>query len=146
MHDACDQQRCVCARGFLPTCPRDSQVGVLLLVRLLLFWLGVLWVLLTRHGTMVERGPQKNFTTASPQARIPKLTHTYHCSHASHIMHMHHVHCDCLAPQYWEYYPNIRLHYIGHPCHSSDFQRTPKLKPSSKQNRNLAAVWGLRVL
>ena len=28
---------------------------------------------------------------------------------------MHHVHCDCLAPQYWEYYPNIRLHYIGHP-------------------------------
>ena len=30
---------------------------------------------------------------------------------------MHHVHCDCLAPQYREYYPNIRLCYIGHPCH-----------------------------
>ena len=56
---------------------------------------------------------------------------------------MHHVHCDCLAPQYWEYYPNIRLHYIGHPCHSSDFWRTLKLKLSSKQNQNLAAVWGL---
>ena len=60
-----------------------------------------------------KEAPQKNFTTASPWARIPELTHTYHCSHASCIMH--HVHCDCLAPQYWEYYPNIRLHYIGHP-------------------------------
>ena len=113
MCDACDQQWCAHARGFLPTCLRDSQVGVLLLVRLLLFWLGVLWVLLTRPGMMVERGPPKNFTTASPQVRIPKLMHTYHCSHASRIIH--HVHCDCLAPQYWEYYPNIRLHYIGHP-------------------------------
>ena len=64
-----------------------------------------------------------------------------HWSHASHIMH--HVHCDCLAPQYWEYYPNIRLCYIGHPCHSSDFWRTPKLKLSSKRNWNLAAIWGL---
>ena len=58
---------------------------------------------------------------------------------------MHHVHYDCLAPQYWEYYPNIRLCYIGHPCHSSDFRRTPKPKPSSKQNQNLAAIWGLTV-
>ena len=57
---------------------------------------------------------------------------------------MHHVHCDCLAPHYWEYYPNIRLRYIGHPCHSSDFWRTPKPKLSSKRNRNLAAVWGLK--
>ena len=71
--------------------------------------------------------------------------HAHHCwSHASHITH--HVHCDCLAPQYWEYYPNIRLCYIGHPCHSSDFWRTPKPKLSSKQNWNLAAVWGLRFL
>ena len=60
-----------------------------------------------------KEAPQKTFTTASSQARIPKLTHTYHCSHASCIMH--HVHCDCLAPQCWEYYPNSRLHYIGHP-------------------------------
>ena len=60
-----------------------------------------------------KEAPPKNFTTASPWARIPKLMHTYHCSHASHITH--HVCCDCLAPQYWEYYPNIRLHYIGHP-------------------------------
>src|SRR5580692_10863681 len=64
--------------------------------------------------------------------------HTHHCSHASRITH--HVHW------YWEYYPNIRLRYIGHPCHSGDFRRTPKPKPSSKRNRNLAAVWGLKVM
>ena len=55
MCDACDQQWCVQAWGFLPTCLRDSWVRVLLLVRLLLFWLGALWVLLTTHGMMVER-------------------------------------------------------------------------------------------
>ena len=74
----------------------------------------------------------------------PRACTHEHWSHASHIMH--YVHCDCLAPQYWEYYPNIRLCHIGHPCHSSDFWRTPKPKPSSKWNQNLAAIWGHRDL
>ena len=138
-HDAYDQQWCACAQGFLPACLRDSWVRVLLLVRLLLFWLGVLWALLTRHGTMVERGPPKIFHHCIPSGKNP-WAHT-HIPLLTCIMH--HVHCDCLAPQYWEYYPNIRLHYIGHPCHSSDFQRTPKLKLSSKQNQNLVAIWGV---
>ena len=48
---------------------------------------------------------------------------------------MHHVCCDCLAPQYWEYYPNIRLHYIGHPV--------TVVTSGELRNQNLAAVWGL---
>ena len=74
-----------------------------------------------------KRPPQKisllhPLRQKSPSSHTPLL-------HASCIMH--HVHCDCLAPQYWEYYPNIMLCYIGHPCHSSDFWRTLKLKLSS---------------
>ena len=111
MCDTCDQQWCACAWGFLPACPRDSRVGVLLLVRLLPFWLGVLWALLTRHGTMVERGPPKKFHHCIPSGENPRA-HT-HIPLLTCITH--HVCCDCLAPQYWEYYPNIRLHYIGHP-------------------------------
>ena len=52
--------------------------------------------------------PPKKISPLHPLGResLSSRTHT--------IAHMHHVHCDCLAPQYWEYYPNIRLYYIGH--------------------------------
>ena len=53
--------------------------------------------------------PPKKISPLHPlgQESLSSCTHT--------IAHMHHVCCDCLAPQYWEYYPYIRLHYIGHP-------------------------------
>ena len=66
-------------------------------------------------------------------------------SHTHTIAHMHHASCALwlsgtpvlgILSQY-----QVTLHWT--PCHSSDFRRTPKLKLSSKQNWNLAAIWGL---
>jgi hypothetical protein len=134
MCDACEQW-CVWAWGFSP-----KEHGFLL--NSLMSFSCLLRVVVSRHWgafgwlCMYHGTKKRRLWPENPWAHAHE-----HWSHASCIMH--HVHCDCLAPQYWEYYPNIRLHYIGHPCHSSDFRRTPKPKLSSKQNRNLAAIWGL---
>ena len=77
--------------------------------------------------------PPKKISPLHPlgQESLSSHTHTIaHMHHASHIM--------CIVTVW---HPNI--HYIGHPCHSSDFWRTLKPKPSSKWNQNLAAIWGL---
>ena len=140
MHDACEQW-CVWAWGFSPKGMQQWN-----------FFGGPLSTIMPCLVNSTQRTPSQN---SSNLMRRRTLTWeslgqvgenpwacTHHCwSHASRITH--HVHCDCLAPQYWEYYPNIRLHYIGHPCHRSHRELWNQ-NWAAKWNWNLAAIWGLR--
>ena len=85
--------------------------------------------------------PPKKISPLHPLGRESPSSRTHT------IAHMHHALCIMCVVTVW--HPSIgniililvTLHWT--PCHSSDFRRTPKPKLSSKQNRNLAAVWGL---
>ena len=87
-----------------------------------------------------KEAPQKNFTAASPQVRIPELTHTIaHMHHTSHIM------CVMTVwhPSIGNIIPILGYITLDTPITVVTFRELQNWNQVAKWNQNLAAVWGL---